>query len=152
MIHLFYKLKVKLKGSYFIPIPFELMPAIFLIGYFLHNLARHFPPFTRSMRINSILLNAWSCFLSLKPCEHSCRHTFTSTVRQVKLLRDSFSSDLKYFYDHLFHIIPTTYSSTYVYMIYLGMIVYLPKCKANTYVCTYLRKMSMSMQCDATCH
>ena len=81
----------------------------------------------------------------------SAVNTFTSSLRQVELLRDSFSSDLEYFYDNLFHRIPTTYSSTYVHMIYLGMIVCLPKFKANTYVRTYVT-MSMSMQCDATCH
>ena len=40
---------------------------------------------------------------------------------------------------------PTTYGSTYVYMIYLGMIVYLPKFKANTYVRMYVRTYNVNV-------
>ena len=39
MIHLFYKLRVKLKGSYFIPIPFEL--TLYVCMYVLTSRAFH---------------------------------------------------------------------------------------------------------------
>ena len=81
------------------------------------------------MRITSVLLIAWSCFFSWKPCEHSCRqhiHLFSSTgetsswfiFKQFRIFVWSFISYNTYhicIYDiSRYDCVPTKVQSKYV--------------------------------------